>query len=336
MADTKPIRFGLIACSSIARRRFAPALNKSSTARLERIGSRDLSKAEQFAGELGAPKWGSYEDVMTDPCVDAVYISTPPALHEPWVRIAAEHGKHVLCEKPAFPDYRTAAEMVELCRRLKVCLMEGYVFGYHPQHALVRSILDEGRIGKPRVIQSEFAMPWPAAGNYRLRRDLGGGVFIDAAGYPVAAAMFLFKAMPLSVVCRIQTDSNGVDRTASMILDFPDGQIAQTLAIYKVHYRSHYVVLGSEGTIEAPRAFAVPPEMTTEIIVETKSEKKTLPVAPADQFVLMINEFCTQIMQSRFPSQVFEEKLLRQHAVMEAAWRSHLEQRPVLLSDQKT
>ena len=136
MADIKPIRFGLIGCSSIARRRFAPAVTKSSFASLERIGSRDVTKAEQFARELGAPKWGTYEDVMTDPNVDAVYISTPPALHESWVRLAAEHGKHILCEKAAFSDYRTAVAMAELCRRLKVHLMEGYVFGYHPQHAM--------------------------------------------------------------------------------------------------------------------------------------------------------------------------------------------------------
>ncbi len=333
MADAKPIRFGLIGCSSIARRRFAPALNKSSLARLERIGSRDVGKAEQFARELGAPKWGSYEDVMTDPDVDAVYISTPPALHESWVRMAAEHGKHIFCEKPAFPNYRTGVEMVELCRSSKVCLMEGYVFGYHPQHALVRTLLDEGKIGKPRVIQSEFAMPWPAEGNYRLQRELGGGVFIDAAGYPMAAAMLLFQAMPVSVFCQIQTDANGVDHAASVILNFPDDQIAHCLAIYKVHYRSHYLVLGPEGTIEATRAFAVLPEASTEIILETKSEKKTFPIAPADQFVLTIDDFCTQIVQSRFPSQTFEERLLRQHAVMDAALRSHLEHRPVLLSE---
>jgi dTDP-3,4-didehydro-2,6-dideoxy-alpha-D-glucose 3-reductase len=327
----KPIRFGLIGCSSIARRRFAPALGKSTSARLERIGSRDAGKAEQFARGLGSPKWGTYEDVMTDPDVDAVYISTPPALHEPWVRVAAEHGKHILCEKPAFLDYRTAMEMVELCRRAKVCLMEAYVFGYHPQHALVRTLLDEGKIGQPRVAQSEFAMPWPADGNYRLQRELGGGVFLDAAGYPAAVAMMLFQAMPVSVVCRIQTDANGVDHAASMILDFPGGQIAHALAIYNVHYRSHYLVLGPEGTIEATRAFAVPPELAPEIIVETKSEKKTLPVAPADQFKLTIEDFCARIAQSQW--QIFEERLLRQHAVMEAALRSHLEQRPMLLSE---
>ena len=325
-----PIRFGLLGCSSIARRRFAPALRSSSVARIERIGSRDTSKAEQFAREFACAKSGSYEDVLTDPEVDAVYISTPPAVHESWVRAAAKHGKHVLCEKPAFLNYRTAVELVEFCRRSKICLMEGYVFGYHPQHAVVRKLIDEGRIGAPRVMQGEFAMPWPSDGNYRLKRELGGGVFLDAAGYPAAAAMLLFQSAPSSVYCEIKTDENGVDHACSMILNFTGGQIAHTLAIYDVHYRSRYRVLGTKGNIEAMRAYAVPPETGTEIVLETSSGKETIPVAPADQFGLAIEDFCAQLNQ---PSQNFGERLLRQHAVVEAATLSNAEKRPVLLSE---
>ena len=328
----KPIRFGLIGCSSIARRRFAPAVRKSAVARLERIGSRDVAKAEQFSREFNCPKSGSYEDVLADPEVDAVYISTPPGLHESWARAAAEHGKHILCEKPAFPNSRTALELVELCRRAKVRLMEGYMFSYHPQHAVVRTLLEEGRVGAPRLIQSEFALPWPAEGSYRLQRELGGGVFLDAAGYPVALAMLLYKMMPVSVYCEIKTDPAGVDHAVSMILNFPSGQIAHALALYGLRYRGHYLVRGPEGSIEAPRAFAIPPENGTEIILETAAEKKVIPIAPADQFLLMVEDFCAQINQPSLP-QTFEEHLLRQHAVMEAAMHSHRQQKPVLLSE---
>lgn len=331
----KPIRFGLIGCSSIARRRFAPAVRKSTVARLERIGSRDASKAEQFSREFGCPKSGSYEDVLADPDVDAVYISTPPGLHESWARAAAEQGKHILCEKPAFPNYRTTLELVELCRRSKVRLMEGYMFSYHPQHAEVRTLLDEKYIGVPGLIQAEFALPWPAEGSYRLQRELGGGVFLDAAGYPIALAMLLYKAMPTSVYCEIKTDEAGVDHAVSMILNFPGGQIAHALAMYGLRYRSHYLVRGPEGSIEAPRAFAIPPENGTEIILETATEKKIIPITPADQFQLMIEDFCAQISQPSAPH-TFEENLLRQHAVMEAAMRSHMQHAPVLLSDIRT
>ncbi len=328
-----PVRFGLIGCSSIARRRFAPALRATTSACIERIGSRDLPKAEQFAKEFDCAKSGSYEDVLADPDVDAVYISTPPALHESWVRAAAQHGKHILCEKPAFPDHRTAVELVELCRRSGVRLMEGYMFSYHPQHALVQKMIEDDRIGEPRVIQSEFAMPWPADGNYRRERELGGGIFLDAAGYPVATAMLFYKAAPASVYCHIQTDAGGMDYAAVIDLEFPKGQLAHTLAMYGLHYRSRYRLLGSKGNIEAMRAFAVPPDMGTEIVLETATGKETISVAPADQFRLMIDDFCAQIKGASSPSPTFEENLLRQHAVMDAAWRSHLEKKPIRLSE---
>jgi predicted dehydrogenase len=328
------VRFGLIGCSSIARRRLAPALAASNVATLENVGSREAKKAAQFACEFNCPKSGSYESVLADPNVDAVYISTPPALHEPWVRAAAAHGKHILCEKPAFTNLRAAAEMVELCRRQNVRLMEGYMFSYHPQHAAVRSLLVAGRIGELRVVQGEFTCPPPAAGSFRHSRELGGGVFSDAAGYPVAAAMLLFQAAPVSVFCQLEMDSkNGVDNLVSLALNFPGGRTAQLLAGYGLHYRSRYAALGSAGRIEATRAFAVPPDLETKIIVESGADTETISVAPADQFELMLQDFCAQLQNPSAGAESFEEKLLRQHAVMAAAWRSHLEKRLVLLSE---
>jgi predicted dehydrogenase len=328
------VRFGIIGCSSIARRRMVPAICASDIARLEHAGSRDAQKGKQFAREFDCSKSGSYEAVLADPDVDAVYISTPPALHELWVRAAAEQGKHILCEKPAFPNLQTARELITLCQRRGVRLMEGYMFSYHPQHAVVESLIKEGRIGEPRVIQAEFTMPQPVEGSFRLQKELGGGVFTDASGYPVAAAMFLFKTLPASVYCRIETDAaTGVDNAVSILLNFPGGGIAHALAAYGLYYRSRYSVLGSKGRIEAARAFSVLPDVETKIIVETASGVETIPVAPADQFRLMLEDFCVQITKPAASSGVFEENLLRQHTVMEAARLSHLRQKPVLLSE---
>jgi predicted dehydrogenase len=328
------VRFGFIGCSSIARRRMAPAICGSDTALLERIGSRDVAKAESFAREFHCAKWGSYEAVLTDPEVDAVYISTPPALHEPWVRAAAEHGKHILCEKPAFTDPYIAAEMVELCRQHGVRLMEVYVFSFHPQYAVMRSLLDSGRIGKLRVVQSEFTFPPPAAGGFRLQRELGGGVFLDAAGYPIAAAMLLFGSAPDSVFCQVEMDAaSGVDHLVSMIANFPGGGTAQLLTGYGLYYRSRCTALGSSGRLEATRAFAVPSDMTTTILVEAGGTTETISVAPADQFQLMLKAFCAELKNPGPDSQSFEEKLLLQHRVMAAAERSHLEKRLALVCE---
>ena len=312
----------------------APAISVSDFATLQHIGSRRVEKAADFAREFHCAKWGTYEAVLADPEVDAVYISTPPALHEQWVRAAARHGKHILCEKPAFTNLSVAAELVKLCHRQDVRLMEAYMFGYHPQHAVVRSLLDAGRIGGLRVVQSEFTFPQPAADSFRLQTALGGGVFADAAGYPVAAAMLLFQAPPVSVYCRLEMDSaNKVDNLVAMTLNFSGGRTAQLLTGFGFYYRSRYAALGTLGRLEAARAFSVQPEMKTEIMVETKTGIETISVPPADQCQLMMEDFCAQVTLLAEAPRLFEENLLRQHTVMAAAWRSHLEERTVLLSE---
>ena len=322
----KPLKFGLIGCSSIAQRRMAPALCAFPHTQLERAGSRDAAKAAEFARQFKCAKSGSYEAVLNDPEVDAIYVSTPPALHEPWVRAALNHGKHVLCEKPAFPNLQIASEMVELARRQGKQLMEGYMFQYHPQHARVRSLVDAGRIGDLRVVQSEFTFPMPAGNSFRRQNELGGGVLSDATGYPVAAAMMLFQAMPEAVSCRLGLDDTGVDQLAAITLDFSGGRMAQLLTGYGLHYRSRYVALGSLGRIEATRAFAVPPDRATTITVESDKDSETLTVSPADQFQLMLKVFVNSINDPA-ESATQTKRLLRQHAVMEAARHSHLEKK---------
>jgi NDP-hexose-3-ketoreductase len=325
-----PVRFGIIGCSSIARRRMVPALRSSPLARLEHVGSRDVRKAEPFARDFGCAKFGSYEAVLADPDVDAVYISTPPALHEPWVRAAADQRKHILCEKPVFPSHQLATDLVALCRERGVRLMEGYAFRYHPQHALVRSLIAADRIGAPRVVQAEWALPTPAEGNFRHQLDAGGGVFLDAAGYPVAAAMLLFDASPISVFCQAEREpGTGVDTSVSLLLTFEGGRVAHGLAAYGLHYGSRYSLIGPKGRIVLPRAFSVPPDMETKVILETDGGAESLAVPAADQFRLMLEDFCAQVRGSAGQPQTFEQELLRQHKVMDAAWRSHLEQRPV-------
>src|SRR5580698_3605464 len=202
------VQFGIIACSSIARRRFLPALKLANGVQLAAIGSRDVAKAEQFAREFSAPRHGTYESVLADPQIHAVYISTPPSLHAEWVHKAAAAGKHVLCEKPAFRDGAEAAKAVAACRAAGVRLMEGYVPKYHPQHARVRALVAEGKIGAPRFFEAEFTYPRPTGANdIRFQPELLGGVLHDSAGYPVAAAMMHLPGKPVLVSCTQGRDS---------------------------------------------------------------------------------------------------------------------------------
>jgi NDP-hexose-3-ketoreductase len=326
-----PVRFGIIACSSVARRRFLPALRASKLGRLEHVGSRDRFKAQQLGREFNCPKSGSYDEVLANPDVEAVYISTPPSHHDEWVNKSLRAGKHVLCEKPAFRDYRSAAEAIQRCRTAKLRLIEGYSFQWHPQHARVRALIAEHRIGQPRFFHAQFTYPRPQPNDIRLNPELAGGVFHDSAGYPVAAALLQMCAAPELVFSQAGQDTvAGVDNSLSVMLRF-GSQIAQLLAAFDTHYRSRYSILGTRGRIEVLRAFSVAPDYKATVLLETDAGEERLSLEPSDQFQLMVEDVCLHIRGAG--SRDFESELLRQHAVMDAAARSNREQRAVALSE---
>lgn len=328
---TPRLRFGLIACSTVARRRFLPALCAADNASLARIGSRSPDRAAVFAHEFACAKFGSYEDVLRDPDVDAVYVSTPSALHAEGIVAAARHGKHVLCEKPACVRLSEAQKSVAQCRQHGVRLLEGYMFKYHPQHAAVRRLLEEGRIGAVRCLRATFTYPRPADGDIRLDVALGGGVFSDAAGYPVAAARMLLGE-PTSVGCTLELDASArVDCGVAMQLHFGDNAIAQIYTGFGLHYTSHYDLIGAHGRIELGRAFAVPPETQTSARLETSAGAEIVEIEPADQFRLMIEDFVNVVRGER--EHDYEGDLLAQQRVMEAARRAAQEKRIVVVAE---
>jgi NDP-hexose-3-ketoreductase len=326
------LRFGLIACSSVAQRRFLPALKNSRVARLENVGSRDLKKAEQFARDHGAKKFGTYEDVLRDPETDAVYISTPLALHGEEVRHAANSGKHIICEKPVCPTLAEAHGLAKICRDKKVRLLEGYAFAFHPQHALAKKIIAENKIGAPRFFSGEFMFPRPPRNDIRLQPELNGGVFFDALGYPISAALMMFGRTPASVSCELSLDKiSGVDAAASARLIFPDGEIAHCFAGFDLHYRSRYAVTGARGRFELERAYAVAPEIKTTLNLEMENGAEKISVEPADQFALMIESFSANISGASF--QNFENEWLQRAQVIDAAARSARERRTIDLTE---
>lgn len=325
------VRFGLIASSRVARRRFLPALMRAENARLVRIGSRDLAKADGLAAAFGGVRTGSYEDVLADPDVDVVYISTPPAFHEAWVRKAAAAGKHILCEKPAFTSYRAAVEMTDFCGCRGVRLMEGYMFRHHPRHALVSSLFS--RLGSPRVVQAEWTFPQPPPDDFRLQPDLGGGVFFDAGGYPLAAALLHINSAPVTVSSEAVTDATtGVERAVSFQIQFAGGELAQGLVAYGLRYRARYTVLCAQGWVEVERAFAIEPDAVSVVTLETETGVERIAVESADQFRLMIEAFAAQISGAATRHD-FEGELVRQHRLMDAIRRAFLERRVVSLDE---
>ena len=210
--------------------------------------------------------------------------------------------------------------------------MEGYVFKWHPQHAKVKSLIAEGKIGTPRFFSAEFTYPQPPAGDIRLNPELGGGVLHDSAGYAVAAAVLQLPGKPVSVFCQLTMDeAANVDNGFCLWMRFDTGAVAQLLVAFGTHYRSRYSILGSKGRIELLRAFAVPPDAPAIIQLETGSGEEKITVEPADQFRLMIEDVSAQFRTGKHQSSV--DELLRQHAIMDAATRSIGEGRMIDLAD---
>lgn len=321
--NTVPIRFGIIACSNIARRRFVPALINSPIAKLERIGSRSIDKAKQFALDFGCSKHGFYEDVLDDPDVDCVYISTPVNLHEYWVMEAARHGKHVICEKPAVMNYQAALGIIECCRQNQVKFLEGYMFQYHPQYTYSLEVLKNNIIGVPRLFTSQFTYPRPPQGDIRLNPDLGGGVFFDSAGYPVAAVLMLIDDAPDLVLCTVEKDrETGVDKSVAITITFKSGITAQIFTGFDIFYRSYYSIHGTLGRLESERAFAVPTTWRVKVKLEAESGTTWREFEPVDHFQLMIEAFCKKLIDDKELNINSDRNFLRQHAIMDAALRS--------------
>lgn len=315
-----PIRFGIIGCSRVARRRFLPALVSSRCATLTFVGSRDAKKAKGYADEFHAEKYGGYEDVFANKNVDAVYISTPPTLHTEWVLKAARAGKHIICEKPAFPDLETARAAVEVCRANKVRLFENYAFLYHPQHAVARALVS--KIGGIKRISAQYLYPFPPVGDIRLKPELGGGVQHDSFGYLFALALYYFDEAPQSVLCTQTFDKKlGIDTAADAVLSFSENRTLQgKVQIGSEEYASSYVLHGPRGSVVVRRAFAVDADKPTDIILKTKQGKEKIIVPPANQFQLALEDFCAAAVGKKESG--CEKELLARAAMKDIAQKN--------------
>lgn len=327
------IRLGVLGASRIAKKSGIPAIIASDEAELVMIGSRSAESAAACAAEFGCAAFGTYNDVVANPAIDAVYISLPNSLHEEWTMRAAQAGKHVWCEKPAGLSFASAERMVAACEENGVRLLEGFMFLWHPQHALVRQLIEDGAIGELRSFSGTFSLPMPAEGNIRLDASLGGGVLNDAGTYPLRASRMIFDDEPTSISCTLAIDSvTRVDTNAEVTLSYPNGRIAIARAIYGGEYISTYEVIGSSGRIWLERAYAVPADRAVKVFLENSAGIREFDISPIDQFKLMIDGFCREIRLGSSGERRYENDLLMQARALEASHASHKTHRLVGLS----
>jgi len=328
------IRIGIIGCSSIAKSSTIPAILKSENTHLEYIGSRSKEKAKDYSNEFNCKKFGSYDDVINDKNVDAVYISTPIGTHEEWVIKSAVAGKHILCEKSSVISFLSAKKITKLCNENNVRLMEGFMFRFHPSHKKVREFISNKTLGQIFSFNGKYGFPPMPKNNIRYSNSLGGGILNDAGCYPICASRILFDSEPLGVLCELSIDKDfDIDTKASLFLKFSNARTSQSVVGYDLFYQSTYSLWGSEGYLQLTRAYNVPPDMPVTLDINTNKVKNQLLIKPADHFQIMINSFSNELINPGGSLFNFEDDLLNQAKVMEAARISHRERRYVELDE---
>ena len=249
-------RWGILSTARIARKAMIPALQESTMAEVSAVASRAEEKARAFAAKLGILKaYGSYEALLADPEIDAIYNPLPNHLHKDWTIRAAEAGKHILCEKPLALNVEDVQAMIDAARANSVQLVEAFMYRHHPRIAAARQMLREGAIGELRTIETAFTFKLDDFSNIRYQPEKGGGALLDVGCYCVNISRLMAGREPVAVQARAHWAATGVDDQLAGILDFGDGLLAHFDCGINQVDRQRCLLGGTQGTLELPMTF---------------------------------------------------------------------------------
>ena len=323
----KKVRWGVLGVAGIAVRKVIPAMQQAQLCEVVAIASRDAARAERAAASLGLPRaHGSYEALLDDPDIDAIYNPLPNHLHVPWTRRAAERGRHVLCEKPIAPSAAEARQLVEVRDRTGVKIQEAFMVRAHPQWQTARALVRDGRIGDVRAMVGVFSYYNVDPANIRNVPAFGGGALLDIGCYLVNTARFIFGREPLHVAGAVERDPEmGTDRLTSMLLDFGGAHLVGTCSTQMVPSQ-RIQVFGTRGRIEIPIPFNAPPDRPCHLVLDSGSdvfgggqERIELPVC--DQYTLQGDLFSKAILEDTDAPEPLEDAVLNM-LVIERLWEA--------------
>ncbi|MDD2898870.1 MAG: Gfo/Idh/MocA family oxidoreductase [Desulfuromonadaceae bacterium] len=285
------IRVGILGCSDIARRKFIPALRNSRQARLVAVAGRQRERAAVLAADLSANAM-TYEELVSTPAVDLLYISLPNHLHEEWSIRALEQGKHVICEKPLGLCLAAVMRMLEVADRHGRLLFENVMYLQHPQHMLVKDLLSSGRIGRTLSLRSEFAFPGPPPGDFRLDPAMGGGAYNDMNRYPLSAALYFLDGKEHRFCHGSEEIRDGLTISFQADSSTDSGESFSFMTAFGLPYRSFYTISGEVGEITVERAFTTPAEMENRIRVTAHGRDESFNAPASDHFLNTIEHVC--------------------------------------------
>jgi len=325
MADK--LRWGVLSTANIALKKVIPAMQKSRLTTIAAIASRDMAKAREAAKALDIPTaYSSYEELLADPNIDAIYNPLPNQFHVPWTIKAAEAGKHVLCEKPLSLTVVEAETLLAVRARTGVKIGEAFMIRSYPQWLRLRELLDQRRIGELRSIAGFFSYFNNDPANIRNQVEAGGGALMDIGCYLIHASRYAFGEQPTRVVGLIDRDPKmHIDRLTSAILDFPGGQSIFTCSTQMVPYQ-RIQFFGTKGRIEIEIPFNAPPDRPTRLFIDATGDlfgggitTEDFPVC--DQYTLQGDAFSKAVLEdTEVPVSV--EDAIGNMAVIEAVFKS--------------
>jgi len=294
------VNWGVLSTADIGIKRVIPAIGESANGRVVAIASRSPSKAREVAENLGIPQsYGSYGELLDSRDIDAVYIPLPNSLHREFTVLAAEKGKHVLCEKPLALNSHECEEMISACERNHVLLMEAFMYRFHPQITKLKEIVDAGKIGAISTIRATFRITMSDLNDIRYQKKLGGGALYDVGCYCVNSMRLLVGDEPVSVQGTARfNDQKGVDETFVGMLRFPELE----LGVFDCAFRSSLLqtleVVGDSGTLELSDPFVAGDSPT---ILKQGAEPEAFKIEKANSYQLMVEHFNQCILNNEKP-----------------------------------
>jgi predicted dehydrogenase len=282
------VRWGVLGTAKIGTMKVIPAMQRGAYTEVTAIASRDVERARAVARQLGIPKaYGSYEELLADPEVDAVYNPMPNHLHVPWAIKAIEAGKHVLCEKPIGLSSAEGERLLEAARRHpKLKVMEAFMYRHHPQWRRAKQIVDEGGVGELKTIQSFFSYFNNDPANIRNNPEIGGGGLMDIGCYNISLSRFIFGEEPRRVFGVAEFDPQfKTDRIASGVLDFGRGTSTFTCSTQLTPYQ-RVNIFGTMGRVEIEIPFNAPPDQPCRLWHQTADGVEEVTFEVCDQYTI--------------------------------------------------
>jgi len=320
------VRWGVLGVANIAVKQVIPAMQQGNWSEITAIASRELAKANQAAQSLGIPKaYGSYEELLADPEIEAIYNPLPNHLHVPWTIKAAEAGKHVLCEKPISLNAQEAQLLLAVRDRCGVQIQEAFMVRTHPQWLGVRQLIESGRIGELRSITGFFSYFNRDSQNIRNNPRIGGGALMDIGCYPITLSRFIFPTEPRRVLGLVERDPEmGTDRLTSVMLDFVSGQSIFTCSTQLApHQRMN--IFGTSGQIEIEIPFNAPADRPARIIInhnEGSGERREVKEFPICNQYAIQGDLFSQCIREKTSQPIVLEDSIKNMSIIDAVFRS--------------